>query len=858
MPEGFASIADLKVIVDAETDKLKGGLDVAHNMVARFGSEGSRSLSLFDTAIQRSGEAVLLFKARVGVAFVAIEGAIALYQQWRGTLEQGAEAIGQGDQFRDLEKSVLDVASAFHDLGTGVAKTAQTEVAAFVASMVQAGGASDATASEVAGLGKALHEASVQSRALAEQTKDGQAGLAGLRANATAAAEAFRAAEQSLIAMRRAAAETHEQNFSVASSFGDMSGAVARLSIQMETAARATAAVSGQAAMASPRFRAMEAEITRAVRQARDLGDASNLASGHVGAFALAVSRASGEAEAGAWQTTVLKTSVAEAERTAWKASVTLGELGTTTSGAGAAASAASADYDALSEHIKKADEKSVTFATTMQGHLAQILQEVAYKIREMGPVASQSLATMEERLSRARIEAERLRQEIAKGTTFSADPFAQVILSVDELRAKLSALDVEIMQLETLSGMERAAKSIEEAAERQAQAFAFWDAMTKEGQKSIDAAIEAGDKSVANMEKQVRALELKAAALHMTAGAAAAYIAKQQALAEIEGKGLLTPDSLKKLDEQEAKIRQLTDTIDGHAKAKKAAADAERAIERTDKAFAGAERELALLKAKASAYGESAGAAAALAMEERLLGQLRSNNITITEAEITKARALAAEYGRLAEGEAQMRRLAEYTQIGARTMEQAFDKLVEGQKINWRDMIDSMIKDMMRLAFQQQVLAPLFGGRGGQGGGAIGSILGSITSSLGLGAGGGGGTTPTAGKSAAAAKALDDAAKMQSLPALPQMTGLMSETPAKAAAREASKPASVTVNITAPPGTQATETRRQTGEGGDMSLDILLEQFDGAIGRRIGDGTSVIGQALQSTYGLNPAVGAR
>ena len=66
-----------------------------------------------------------------------------------------------------------------------------------------------------------------------------------------------------------------------------------------------------------------------------------------------------------------------------------------------------------------------------------------------------------------------------------------------------------------------------------------------------------------------------------------------------------------------------------------------------------------------------------------------------------------------------------------------------------------------------------------------------------------------------------------------------------------------VSVNVISPPGTTGREVGRQeTGDG--LSIDVLIEQVDSALGQRVSEGRSSTGAAVQSRFGLSPGSGAR
>ena len=65
-----------------------------------------------------------------------------------------------------------------------------------------------------------------------------------------------------------------------------------------------------------------------------------------------------------------------------------------------------------------------------------------------------------------------------------------------------------------------------------------------------------------------------------------------------------------------------------------------------------------------------------------------------------------------------------------------------------------------------------------------------------------------------------------------------------------------VNVNVVEGQGTKATVNQRQEDDG-SMSIDIMVEQFDGMMASRLSRGRSSMGQAMERMYGLNRAAGA-
>jgi hypothetical protein len=120
MPEAFSSIADMRIVIDSSTDKLDAGLTAAKNLVTRFASEGSSSLSLFDRAVGKTADGIETLKTRAGIILASIEYALSLYKSIEPYLEQAARETGTEQQLTQTKDAALDLANALYE-GTGTA-----------------------------------------------------------------------------------------------------------------------------------------------------------------------------------------------------------------------------------------------------------------------------------------------------------------------------------------------------------------------------------------------------------------------------------------------------------------------------------------------------------------------------------------------------------------------------------------------------------------------------------------------------------------------------------------------------------------------------------------------------------------
>lgn len=206
---------------------------------------------------------------------------------------------------------------------------------------------------------------------------------------------------------------------------------------------------------------------------------------------------------------------------------------------------------------------------------------------------------------------------------------------------------------------------------------------------------------------------------------------------------------------------------------------------------------------------------------------------------------------------------MAQFGQIASSMLEKGFMRWTQGAKVGWQDLVGAMLIDMEKLAFKMAVLQPIFGG-GASGSGLIGQIAASL-----FGGGASGttaGWTPTVSIDGARAGGGDiDGGKMylvgENGPELIRPRADATVVPNGMFGGGTSVPSvgpSVVLNITAPAGTTARETSRSQDSDGGMTIDVLFEQIEARIGGGIADGSSPVGAAIQSTFGVSRAAGAR
>lgn len=141
--------------------------------------------------------------------------------------------------------------------------------------------------------------------------------------------------------------------------------------------------------------------------------------------------------------------------------------------------------------------------------------------------------------------------------------------------------------------------------------------------------------------------------------------------------------------------------------------------------------RQVREMERYAMTLGLTAGEAAKLKAEEEGLQRLREAGKEVTpelEERVKKyAEALRVATDRTNELKQTMADLRESGQIMARGIESAFTSWMQTGKFNSKEMVRSILQDLMKLSLQVALLRPLFGGGAGGGTGLFGNLLGSL-----------------------------------------------------------------------------------------------------------------------------------
>lgn len=373
---------------------------------------------------------------------------------------------------------------------------------------------------------------------------------------------------------------------------------------------------------------------------------------------------------------------------------------------------------------------------------------------------------------------------------------------------------------------------------------------------KRVYSDIEAYRRLEAQLQRNVELQELEGLALGMSAGEAARLRAQSELLAATKGRNIILSE------EQRAKLLALIE-------AEGQAAD-RAALLKYQKALTDAGRDqVAALRLEADTMGRSEEQVARLTFAQQQLLDAQRQNIPVTDELrqriMSQADAVGEATKRLQD---QKRTFDTFAAAGDQlrsSTENAFSNWLKTGRFSWKEFEREILTGIATIAVRAAMLRPLFGDNGGggvwggiagaasrwwNGGGDVGTGSWAPTVSI-DGARAGGGPVWRGGKFLVGENGPEVVEFGASGNVVPN--GGTGASPTVNVA-----PPNVQVNVTAPPGTTARETgRSQTADGG-FRIDLMIEQFDAAIGRMIGDGRSSVGAALAARHGLGAAVGAR
>lgn len=219
----------------------------------------------------------------------------------------------------------------------------------------------------------------------------------------------------------------------------------------------------------------------------------------------------------------------------------------------------------------------------------------------------------------------------------------------------------------------------------------------------------------VQHLERQVELENVKADRLGLTVGQLAEQRAIEDAILRMKVRGRELTEAERREVEQWAKAL-------GHAADEAARANLERTT------TIGFERQAANARIEFETLGMTTAAAIAYRTEMQAIARFKEQMIPLSDDMAARIRDEATALGEQAAATARLRdsltTLRDTGQTVARALESAFDKWIEGTKINVREMVASLLADLAKLALRTQVLQPLFGGGAGGGMGLVGDLF--------------------------------------------------------------------------------------------------------------------------------------
>jgi hypothetical protein len=115
MPEGFNSVADLRVVIDANTDKFHSGVQDMRTGLKALQSEGDSSLGGLDKALAFVGDAAVGVRGKVALFTTAVEAGVAIYKQFASEGRVVAESLGVASEFDRLTGTIASLGMTLQD-----------------------------------------------------------------------------------------------------------------------------------------------------------------------------------------------------------------------------------------------------------------------------------------------------------------------------------------------------------------------------------------------------------------------------------------------------------------------------------------------------------------------------------------------------------------------------------------------------------------------------------------------------------------------------------------------------------------------------------------------------------------------
>ena len=783
MPEGFKSVSDMQVVIDANTDKLNGGLTVAHNLVQRFAGEGSTALTKFDSAVAVTGAGLKTMLGPIGAVISALQVVNGLWEKYGPRIDQAASIAGMTDDWKKLKES----ASGFAETLTGAIPDAYSM--AKKATDESTKSASDSfTKLEVAAgtsVPAAFEKARVSAKAsLAEVDEDAD--------DTEEAIESVAAAVSKDVPKAFATAAVASEDYfagvrSRSSATADAISEDAKRAMESwgKKASRVVADSFDEASAFIVRFYKPEDKLAL-----KELENDMKLAASFVNASQEQIARGFASGNMPEWQMTyyvdnyakelarlqslrdrynAMEKPKSEFEQKVYDEIAAI-EKKTEMIGTSAVEMAAYAEKQKLLALLAKDHEEATKAESAAIDKAAEAARELVRaqqsdSVTKAITAETDAIAQRRDALGLAGVELElfNARQKLVAmatkdGRELTEQDTASINIAIQSLRnysiAKSEAAVEKGIADEVKAIVERASalglSGIElevHTARQKLMALA-----TKDGREATEAETEAinqaaaafrsyaDDKAAASIDKQLlaeaAAIDVRRHALGLEGPALDAYNERAKLMAMVSKDGrMATEAEIATIDKLVAATRSISNAKALAAQDKKDDADQDREIKSGERIMENLDTELRAIQRKTDALTMGNAEASRAATIEKAMSEFRRAGIEITNEERAAIEAHADAISRQTEEynrqQSQVKQLQDVVQVGTRGMESAFQKFTSGAKADFSELIRSILSDLAMLTFKQSVTQPLAqflsGGGTAGGSGLLGSLFGGF-----------------------------------------------------------------------------------------------------------------------------------
>jgi hypothetical protein len=120
MAEGFGSIADLKIVVDANTEKFSNGISLARDTIQRFSGDGVQMLSKLDTALAKIGTTADAVKGKIFFWIGIWEQAKTAITGFEAKFSDAVGKVGKGEEYGKVKTEMMALLNAIGLVNTEI------------------------------------------------------------------------------------------------------------------------------------------------------------------------------------------------------------------------------------------------------------------------------------------------------------------------------------------------------------------------------------------------------------------------------------------------------------------------------------------------------------------------------------------------------------------------------------------------------------------------------------------------------------------------------------------------------------------------------------------------------------------